>query len=95
MITAMSLLLWQLTEAIDGSLSDVVAKVRAQGNAYIFVFDDWHSKQHFVKQFFSGIFIAIVMTGLDQDMMQKNLTCRNLPNAKEKYVLVRFVVCTC
>lgn len=83
MITAMSLLLWQLTEAIDGSLSDVVAKVRAQGNAYIFVFDDWHSKQHFVKQFFSGIFIAIVMTGLDQDMMQKNLTCRNLPDAKK------------
>ena len=49
----------------------------------IFVFDDWHSKQNFFKQFFSGIFITIVMTGLDQDMMQKNLTCRNLKEAQK------------
>ena len=49
----------------------------------IFEFDDWSSKQHFVKQFFSGVFTAIVMTGLDQDMMQKNLTCRSLKDAKK------------
>lgn len=48
----------------------------------VFVFDDWMSKQNFFKQFFSGIFITIVMTGLDQDMMQKNLTCRNLKEAQ-------------
>ena len=49
----------------------------------IFFFDDWKSSDHFVKQFFSGAFIAIVMTGLDQDMMQKNLTCRNLKDAQK------------
>ncbi len=49
----------------------------------LFVFDDWHTKQNFFKQFFSGIFIVIVMTGLDQDMMQKNLTCRNLRDAQK------------
>ena len=49
----------------------------------IFVFDDWVSRQNFFKQFFSGIFIVIVMTGLDQDMMQKNLTCRNLRDAQK------------
>lgn len=49
----------------------------------IFVWDDWISKQHFVKQFVSGILIAIVMTGLDQDMMQKNLTCKSLPDAQK------------
>ncbi len=38
---------------------------------------------HFFKQFFGGAFIAIVMTGLDQDMMQKNLTCRNLKDAQK------------
>jgi Na+/proline symporter len=43
-----------------------------------FIFDDWSSKQNFWKQFISGIFIVIVMTGLDQDMMQKNLTCSTL-----------------
>ncbi|HPE87741.1 MAG: sodium:solute symporter [Bacteroidia bacterium] len=47
------------------------------------VFTDINSKQHFLKQFFSGMFITIVMTGLDQDMMQKNLTCRNLKDAQK------------
>lgn len=49
----------------------------------MFFFDDWKSGDHFVKQFLSGAFIAIVMTGLDQDMMQKNLTCRNLEDAQK------------
>lgn len=49
----------------------------------IFFFDDWKSGDFFVKQFISGAFIAIVMTGLDQDMMQKNLTCRNLKDAQK------------
>lgn len=48
------------------------------------IFDwEWQSKTNFFKQFFAGAFIAIVMTGLDQDMMQKNLTCRNLKDAKK------------
>lgn len=46
-------------------------------------FTDINDKRFFIKQFFSGTFIAIVMTGLDQDMMQKNLTCRNLGDAKK------------
>ena len=46
-------------------------------------FGDWNDSQHFVKQFFSGAFIAIVMTGLDQDMMQKNLTCKSLKDAQK------------
>jgi Na+/proline symporter len=49
----------------------------------IFVFDDWMSPHNFWKQFLSGAFIAIVMTGLDQDMMQKNLTCKTLRDAQK------------
>jgi len=49
----------------------------------VFVFDDWNSKQNFFKQFVSGAFITIVMTGLDQDMMQKNLSCKNLQDAQK------------
>ncbi len=48
-----------------------------------FVFDNLHSTQYFWKQFVSGIFIVIVMTGLDQDMMQKNLTCRTLGESQK------------
>lgn len=48
-----------------------------------FNFNDWHSTQYFWKQFISGIFIVIVMTGLDQDMMQKNLSCRTLRESQK------------
>lgn len=48
----------------------------------VFVFDDWHTPKNFFKQFFSGIFVVVVMTGLDQDMMQKNLTCKSLKDAQ-------------
>ena len=47
------------------------------------VFGDWHDKRFYLKQLFSGAFIAIVMTGLDQEMMQKNLSCRNLKDAQK------------
>ena len=47
------------------------------------VVTDWHSKQFFLKQILSGAFIAIVMTGLDQEMMQKNLSCRNIHDAQK------------
>ena len=48
-----------------------------------FNFDDWHSTRYFWKQFISGIFIVIVMTGLDQDMMQKNLSCNTLHESQK------------
>ena len=47
------------------------------------VVTDWHSKQFYLKQILSGAFIAIVMTGLDQEMMQKNLSCRNIGEAQK------------
>jgi Na+/proline symporter len=51
---------------------------------YSKVFDwEWQSDRNFFKQFFAGAFIAIVMTGLDQDMMQKSLTCKNLKDAQK------------
>jgi Na+/proline symporter len=48
----------------------------------IFVFDDWKAGNHFVKHFLAGAFVCIAMTGLDQDMMQKNLSCENLKAAR-------------
>ncbi len=52
----------------------------------MFVIDDWMSKQSFWKQFFSGVFVAIVMNGLDQDMMQKNLTCKSIKDAQKDMI---------
>jgi len=83
MIAALVLLVVQVAGRLNVESGSLLSTIAEHKNSRIFVFDDWHSKQNFFKQFLSGIFIAIVMTGLDQDMMQKNLTCRNLKDAKK------------
>lgn len=61
----------------------------------IFFFEDAKSPLFFPKQFFGGMFLAIAMTGLDQDLMQKNLTCRNLKDAqKNMYSFTTILVFT-
>ncbi len=58
----------------------------------IFFFDDLYDSNHFLKHFFGGIFIAIGMTGLDQDMMQKNLSCKSLKDAQKNMVSMASVL---
>jgi len=85
-ITALVLIVWQLSSRMEMNLADIAITIRESPHARIFVFDDWSSTQHFMKQFFSGMFITIVMTGLDQDQMQKNLTIRTLKDAQKNVV---------
>ena len=63
-------------------LLKLVSVVKESPVSKIFI-TDWHHPRFFLKQFFSGIFITIVMTGLDQEMMQKNLSCRNIKEAQK------------
>ncbi len=83
LLAALLLIIYKVVAMLGGDWSSVAGAVADNAHSRIFVFDDWHSKQNFFKQFFSGIFITIVMTGLDQDMMQKNLSCRNLKEAQK------------
>lgn len=83
LLATLVMILIQVSHILELDLSGLVQTIKENEHSRMFVFDDWHSKQHFVKQFFSGIFITIVMTGLDQDMMQKNLSCRNLKDAQK------------
>jgi Na+/proline symporter len=53
---------------------------------------DWKHDRFYLKQFFSGMFITIVMTGLDQDMMQKNLSCRSLKDAQKNMISLGFIL---
>ncbi len=64
------------------SLGDYISRISADERSTIFNWD-WKAGTNFFKQFISGAFITIVMTGLDQDMMQKNLTCRTLGDAQK------------
>lgn len=71
-----------IANAMDLNFTGIVSTVRNSEYARIF-FWDWQEKNFFFKQFFSGALIAIVMTGLDQNMMQKNLSIRTLPEAQK------------
>jgi Na+/proline symporter len=83
LIAALIILLWQVAKGLHLDFSGIVASVKESPHSRIFVFDDWHSRQNFFKQFISGVFVTIAMTGIDQEMMQKNLSCRTLREAKK------------
>ncbi|KUL16427.1 MAG: hypothetical protein XE13_0725 [Proteiniphilum sp. 51_7] len=85
-ITALVLIVWQVGIRLNLNFEGMVTAIRESPHSRIFVFDDWASTQNFFKQFFSGMFITIVMTGLDQDQMQKNLTIRTLKDAQKNVV---------
>ncbi len=80
---ALLLIIYNVTNEAGLDFKGAVDAIYSNPHSRIFVFDDWVSKQNFVKQFLSGIFVVVVMTGLDQDMMQKNLTCKNLRQAQK------------
>lgn len=83
MFSALALIIYQVMGQLNLGFMDTVKAIANDEHSRIFVMDDWWSKQNFWKQFFSGVFIVIVMTGLDQDMMQKNLTCSSLRDAQK------------
>ncbi len=74
------------------NIGGLINAVSVSEYSRIFIFDDWKSPYHFVKQFLGGAFIAIVMTGLDQDLMQKNLSCRNIKDAQKNMYWLSFAL---
>lgn len=93
MISAVILTLIAILHALDAQISDVPALLSQKGYSKMFYFESWWSDPNsFYKQFFSGALIALVMTGLDQDMMQKNLTCRSLQDAQKNIFLFSIVL---
>ena len=63
-----------IAKELNFSFADVLSSIKSSPYSDIFVWD-WKSKVFFPKHFFGGMFIAIAMTGLDQEMMQKNIGC--------------------
>ena len=83
LFTALILIIFSVISQLHLAVSEAVSTIANNEMSRIFVFDDWMSPHNFWKQFLSGVFVAIVMTGLDQDMMQKNLTCKSLRDAQK------------
>ena len=82
MLLGVALSIYFISKELGFGLGDIFHKISDAGYTKIFN-TDWHDRSFFLKQFFSGAFIAIVMTGLDQEMMQKNISCRNLKEAQK------------
>jgi Na+/proline symporter len=83
--------IWAIASSLNLNPSSLIETVRNSEHAQIF-FWDWKEKSYFFKQFFSGALIAIVMTGLDQNMMQKNLSIKTLGQAQKNMVWFSVVI---
>jgi Na+/proline symporter len=101
MLVSVGVAIYLIIDKLDWSYSEFLTSSSFDSKSQIFFFDDINSKQYFWKNFIGGIFISVAMTGLDQDMMQKNLTCKNNFEAQKNIftmsvllVIVNFVFLT-
>lgn len=83
LVTAVALTIYLVSQELNFSFGSMVTAVSDSDYSRIFFFDDAKDNKYFWKQFLSGAFIAITMTGMDQDLMQKNLTCKNIGEAQK------------
>jgi len=82
MLFALGLSIYLITKSMGLSFGNMTDAVFRSDYSKMF-FGDWSERRFFLKGILSGAFIAIVMTGLDQEMMQKNLSCRSLRDAQK------------
>jgi len=84
MLIAVIATIWYVADTMNVTGMELISTVKESGYSQIWFFDEgWSDSKNFFKQFFGGMFLAIVMTGLDQDMMQKNLSCKNIGDAQK------------
>jgi Na+/proline symporter len=86
MILALIVTVWYISGSLGLSPGGLMGSLSAHGYSEVFN-TDWHSPAFFLKQILSGAFITVAMTGLDQEMMQKNISCKTLPDAQKNMVV--------
>lgn len=92
MLISVILSIYFILNRLDWSLGEFLTSDELSNYSQTFFTDDFFAKNHLLKSFLGGMFVTICMTGLDQDMMQKNLTCRNLKDAQKNMVSFSFVL---
>ncbi|MGB1003918.1 MAG: sodium:solute symporter [Salibacteraceae bacterium] len=83
MLLAVLVTLVMIGSQMNLSIGGMIQTISKSSYSQMFEFADWRDKHFFFKDFLAGAFIAVVMTGLDQDMMQKNLTCKTLGESQK------------
>jgi Na+/proline symporter len=86
MLVSVGLSIYFINEKIGWTFTEFLYSEELKEYSTVFFTDDFYQKNHFLKSFLGGMFITICMTGLDQDMMQKNLTCKTLGDAQKNMV---------
>ncbi len=92
MLVSVGLSIYFILNRLEWSFGDFLTSKELSNYSKTFFIDDFFAKNHLIKSFLGGMFVTICMTGLDQDMMQKNLTCRNLKDAQKNMVSFSFVL---
>ena len=92
MLLSVLLCIYFINDKLNWDLAGFLASEELKNYDKIFFTEDFYSRNHFIKSFLGGMFITICMTGLDQDMMQKNLTCKNLKDAQKNMVSFSIVL---
>lgn len=83
LLASVVLCIYYIASDMGLSFSGVINTVVDSDYSRVFFFDDLNDKRNFFKQFLAGAFTTIAMTGLDQDMMQKNLSCKSIRDAQK------------
>lgn len=86
LVSAVIFTIISISRSLNLDFFTLAERISAEPSSKIF-FWDWRSGNNFFKQFFAGMFITIVMVGMDQDMMQKNLTCKNKKEAQKNMIV--------
>ncbi len=84
--------IWIILNKLEFSFFELIKTESYQQYSRIIFADDWLDKKYWIKSILGGMFIAIAMTGLDQDNMQKNLTCKNVKEAQWNVISLGFVL---
>lgn len=93
MLFSVGLTIWFISDALNLTEGKgIVGTIADSDYSKMFFFEDINSKNHFIKYFVGGMFITIGMTGLDQDMMQKNLSCRNTKEAQKNMIVMASIL---
>lgn len=83
MLLAVIITIFGIQQAMDWDIGGMISAIADSEYSQMVFTEDWNDKRHFIKQFLAGMFITIAMTGLDQDMMQKNLSCPTIGEAQK------------
>ena len=92
MLISVLLSIYLINDSLNWSFSDFIFSKELKNYSDFIVTESILEKNHFIKSFIGGMFITICMTGLDQDMMQKNLTCKSLKEAQKNMIVFSVVL---